>query len=161
MPPRRAPVTDVDPRNPPFKPIGEMVACPIAASLGVLGRKWALLVLRDIAFCGETTFSVILKLNPGMTARVLAKRLVELRQAGLIERRQGATKDGRQVLYRLTPQGKDVMPVLTSLIQYGIVHHANTVFEDKRPRELGDLYPGRQRAMLGRLARYARENDET
>lgn len=89
-------------------------------------------------------------------AASLAKRLVELREAGLLERREHATDDGREVLYCLTRQGKDVVPILTAFIQYGSIHHASQVFVDKKPRELAELYPEQQRAMLGRLRKYAR-----
>ena len=146
---------EVDPSNPPFKPMAEMVSCPIAASLGVLGREWALIVLRPITFCHETTFGVILKLNPGLTRRVLAKRLVELRGAALMERGVATRDDKRFVTYRLTQKRRDVVPVLTSLVSFGIEHHADSVFSDKKPRTLGQLYPGKERDLLGKLRDYA------
>ncbi|HEV2230695.1 MAG TPA: helix-turn-helix domain-containing protein [Thermoplasmata archaeon] len=155
MPNRILTPDEIDPQNPPFKPTKEMVACPIVASLGVLGRKWALIVLRDITFCHETTFSVVLRLNPGLSRRVLAKRLVELRAAGLIERGVAERDDKRYVTYRLTRKGKDVVPVLTSLVSFGIQHHSATVFSDRKPRSLGELYPRRQAELLGRLNEYA------
>lgn len=41
--------------------------CPIPESLECFGRKWALLVLRDVAFLGDPTFGQILRRNPGPT----------------------------------------------------------------------------------------------
>ncbi len=128
--------------------------CPIRASLGCLGRKWALLVLRDIAFQRDVTFSQILKRNKGMTPRVLSMRLRDLQREGVIQRFEDPN-DQRKVHYRLTRQGEDIVPILTALIQYGIHHHADRVFEDEKPRELERVFPGQQTFMLGRLARYA------
>ena len=81
-------------------------------------------------------------------------RLRDLRREGVIERIADSA-DSRKIHYRLTKQGKDVVPILTALIQYGVRYHADRVFEDKKPRELGDLYPGNQGFMLGRLKKYA------
>ena len=137
----------------PIVPRVTFETCPIRASLGTLGRKWALLVLRDVAFFRDVTFSQIMRSNKGMTPRILSMRLKDLRKEGLIERTVNG-EDGREVRYRLTAKGRDVVPVLTAFIQYGIRHHANIVFEDEKPRELERLFPGERAFMLGRLARY-------
>lgn len=131
-------------------------ACPIRASLGVLGRKWACLVLRDVAFFGDMSFTRLLRNNPGMTPRVLSMRLRELQGEGLIERRVGSPSP-RDIRYRLTAQGRDAIPVLTALIQYGMRHHADRVFEDHHPRALSEVFPGRQNRLLGSLATFAEE----
>lgn len=82
-------------------------------------------------------------------------RLRDLRREGLIERMIDP-KDERQVRYRLTAKGRDIVPILTAFIQYGIRHHADIVFEDEKPRDLERVFPGEQVFMLGRLERYAR-----
>jgi DNA-binding HxlR family transcriptional regulator len=131
-------------------------SCPIRTSLdlGCLGRKWALIVLRDVAFSRDVTFSQILRKNSGLTPRALSIRLRDLQREGVIERAPDAL-DNRKSHYRLTRQGDDVVPILTALIQYGIRYHSDKVFKDKRPRELESLYPGNQEFMLGRLERFA------
>ena len=131
-------------------------ACPIRASLGLLGRKWACLVLRDVAFFGDMSFTRLLRNNPGMTPRVLSMRLQDLREEGLVERRVGP-ENPRKIRYWLTTKGRDAIPILTALIQYGMRHHADRVFEDREPRALGEVFPGQQDRMLGRLASFAEE----
>ena len=138
----------------PILPEISFQSCPIRASLGVLGRKWALLVLRDIGFLKETRFRAILRNNTGMTPRILSMRLRDLQREDLIER-VVAGKARSEVSYRLTAKGRDVLPVLTALIQYGARHYASRVFEDGRPRDLDELFPARQDVMLGRLTAYA------
>lgn len=140
----------------PVLPRVPFESCPIRLSLGCLGRKWALPILRDIAFKHDLTFSMILHENSGLTPRVLSMRLRDLQKEGVIERVEDPD-DNRKVHYRLTKQGMDVVPVLTALIQYGVQYHADRVFEDKRPRELGELYPTNREFMLGRLKEFAKE----
>ncbi len=130
--------------------------CPIRASLGTLGRKWALIVLRDVTFFPPVSFGQLMKTNPGLTPRVLSLRLKELQHEGLIERVKVAGGP-RKVGYQLTAKGHDIIPVLTAFIQFGIRHHAEQVFEDGRARKLEQVFPDRRDYMLQRLLPYARE----
>jgi DNA-binding HxlR family transcriptional regulator len=57
--------------------------------------------------------------------------------------------DNRKTHYKLTIQGRNAVPILTALIQYGIRYHADSVFEDEKPRDLDSLYPGNREFMLG------------
>ncbi len=142
-------------RWPTVSPRVEFRACPIRTALGCLGRKWALIVLRDVAFRGDVAFGELLANNRGLTPRVLSLRLRDLREEGLIRRVEDRA-DRRRVHYRLTVQGRDAVPVLTALIQYSIRYHAPTVFRDRRPRDLGAMFPDPREFLLGRLAPYAR-----
>ncbi len=159
-----------------MRPISSRIPlqCPINSSLTVLGRKWTLLVLRDIAFMASmnpkepagaprlmpravpVNFSQILRSNPGLGPRVLCMRLRELQREGLIERLVDR-RDSRVVRYVLTRKGRDAIPVLTALIQFGAWHYPGLVFGDDKPRNLHELFPGEQKLMLGRLLTYASE----
>lgn len=114
-------------------------ACPINASVGVFGKKWAVSVLRDLAFSQNRRFHQMLAVNPGLSDRMLSLRLRELRQEGFIERIVG--RDPSDVSYRLTAKGEDMVPVLVALVRFGMLHRADDVFADKRPRELIDVDP--------------------
>lgn len=92
---------------------------PIRLSVQRLGRKWTLLIIRDLAFLRLARFSEFRRNNPGLTARVLSRRLVELRRDGLIERREASG----EVTYHLTRQGEDAALVLLAFLQYGLKHH--------------------------------------
>ena len=60
--------------------------CPIAASLEVVGERWALLVVRELAL-GSRRFSDIAA-GTGAPRDRIAARLKSLERAGVIERRQ-------------------------------------------------------------------------
>lgn len=141
--------------NEPILPKIPYEKCPVSLSLSVLGRKWALEIIRDLAIYHDLSFNQILHRNSGLTARELSFRLRDLRKEGVISRKRDES-DRRKVHYRLTKQGEDAAPILTALIQYGIRYHAKKVFKDQKPRELGDLYPERHKNfMLGRLLKFA------
>jgi DNA-binding HxlR family transcriptional regulator len=95
-------------------------AYPIQSSLGVLGRKWALLVLMNIALGKARRFNEMLRSTPGMSKRILAMRLRELEANGFVTRAETTRKYTR---WQITPKGADVLPVLLTLIHYGARWH--------------------------------------
>ena len=141
--------------EPELLPTTMWKTCPIRSSLGVLGRQWAFLVLRDVSFFRRVRFSDFLRNSPGLNPRLLSVRLRERQKEGLIAREVDSS-DRRQVFYRLTPKGRDVIPVLTALIQYGAKHRAREVFPDRTPRPIDELFPARREYLLGDLYGYAR-----
>jgi DNA-binding HxlR family transcriptional regulator len=128
----------------------KFVQCPIKTSLGVLGKKWTLLILRDIGFLKIVRFNRILESIPGLTPRVLSMRLRELEDEGFIES-VGGKKQPTMVVWRLTEKGRDTMPILLQLTAFGSKWHSDVVFEDKRPRTLNEIFPQPEanRIMMG------------
>jgi DNA-binding HxlR family transcriptional regulator len=128
----------------------KFVQCPIRTSLGVLGKKWTLLILRDIGFLKIIRFNRILESIPGLTPRVLSMRLRELEDEGFIEC-VGGKKQPTMVVWRLTEKGRDTMPILLQLTAFGSKWHSDVVFEDKRPRTLNEVFPQPEarRIMMG------------
>lgn len=137
----------------------DLPTCPISASLQVLGRKWAIPVLRDIAFYRNPRFSDILRKNPGLTPRVLSFRLKEFEAEGFIRRRR--TEDAREVAYDLLPKGHDAIPVLTALACFGAKHHAEQVFPNGGPRTMGQMFPRGRAILLQDLASWRPQNGAT
>lgn len=114
--------------------------CPIKVTIGVLGKKWTILILRDIALLKVNRFNQILRSLPGLTSRVLILRLHELEECGLIE--AVVIKDKPRVVeWALTEKGKDTVPILKSIMSFGAKWYADEVFEDRRARTLDEIYP--------------------
>lgn len=151
--------SDLDIEAFPLSSIGDILPedgldCPIRATLGVLGRKWALVILRDIAYHPDPTFGYILGRSRGLTPRVLTNRLRELREEELIERISDS-HDERKVHYRLTSKGKDVVPILIALSAFGMRHLLPRVDRDGNPRSLERTFPGLAPFLLRDLYRFA------
>src|SRR5580658_9380319 len=92
-------------------PTGPAQGRPKVTGLGVLGRKWTILILRDIAMMKIERFNQFLKATPGLTPRVLSNRLRELEREGMIERIE-ERKGPNLVRWALTEKGRDTIPIL-------------------------------------------------
>lgn len=93
--------------------------CSIARSLGLLGQRWTLLVLRELVF-GVHRFDGIARAT-GAPRDVLTTRLRSLEEAGLVERRIYQDRPAR-FEYHLTELGRDGAEVLLSLMSFGDRH---------------------------------------
>jgi DNA-binding HxlR family transcriptional regulator len=80
-----------------------------------------LLLLRDMAFLKLSRFGEFVRNNPGLSPRVLSRRLTEMQEEQLIVRREGS----QGVRYRLTPRGQDAVFILLAFLRYGTRHHLN------------------------------------
>jgi DNA-binding HxlR family transcriptional regulator len=114
--------------------------CPIKTSLGVLGKKWTMLIIRDIGVYKITRFNRLLESIAGITPRVLSMRLKELEKKGFIERAE-EKRSPMIVQWRLTEKGKDTLPILMQLVAFGSKWYSDVVFEDKMPRKLIEIFP--------------------
>jgi DNA-binding HxlR family transcriptional regulator len=121
-------------------PAVPIMGCPIATSLGVLGRKWTILILRDMAMMKKERFSEFLRSTPGLTPRVLSNRLREMEHEGMIERVE-KRKGPNFVRWKLTEKGNDTIPILMRFAAFGSKWYAEEVFEDKTPKRLREVYP--------------------
>lgn len=90
--------------------------CAIAQSLEIIGEWWTLLVIRD-AFLGIRRFDDFVD-RLGISRNVLTNRLDTLVEAGVFERRYYDEGRGRAD-YVLTPKGRALWPVITTLREWG------------------------------------------
>ncbi|MFY9918227.1 MAG: helix-turn-helix domain-containing protein [Mycobacterium sp.] len=104
--------------------------CPIAAALELVGERWALLVIREIAL-GATRFGDIVA-GTGAPRDRIAARLKALESAGVIDRTPYSEGPVRYE-YRLTESGAALMPVLDALLDWG-KHHAVAPDDPDRQR---------------------------
>lgn len=122
-----------------IRPQVKIVNCPIKTSLGVLGKKWTMLIIRDIGFLKIRRFNRIIESIPGLTPRVLSMRLKELEGEGIIKCKE-VKKDHVMILWSLTEKGEDILPILLMLTAFGSKWYSEFVFEDKKPRRLDQVF---------------------
>jgi DNA-binding HxlR family transcriptional regulator len=92
--------------------------CSIARTLGVVGEKWTLLVLRE-AFYGVRRFDDF-HAALGCARNLLSARLKTLVDNGLLEKQAYRDDRGRRRdEYRLTDKGRDLLPAVVALMQWG------------------------------------------
>lgn len=78
----------------------------------MLGKKLSLLILRDIAVYKVDRFNRLLESLPGISPKVLATRLKELQQEGLIWPVENRKSHPMIVRWSLTEKGMDVVAIL-------------------------------------------------
>ena len=90
--------------------------CSIARALEVIGEWWTLLIVRE-AFFGTERFSDFQE-RLGIAKNVLSHRLAKLVEAGVLVRTPMQGR-GNPAAYQLTDEGRDLLPVLIALMQWG------------------------------------------
>ena len=88
-------------------------ACGLAHALDLLGERWAMLVLRELAY-GPRRFSGLRRDLPGISANVLTQRLNELESRGLVRRTRLPAPASIQV-YEATEWGLEAIPTIAAL----------------------------------------------
>ena len=97
--------------------------CSIARTLALVGDRWTLLVLRDVAN-GVGRFDELAG-HLGIARNILSGRLSRLAEAGLVERRAYREPGERErSAYRLSGAGRELMPVLLAFMAWGDRHLA-------------------------------------
>ena len=109
-------------------------SCPIEATFKIIGKKWAVLVIREL-FRGTKQFNRFLENIQGITPKVLTERLRELEKLGIIKRGI-VSKYPIKVEYELTDLGKAFEPVLLAAGAFSMWYMPEVVFKDGIPRSL-------------------------
>jgi DNA-binding HxlR family transcriptional regulator len=91
--------------------------CPVASAARLLGDRWTLVILRDLAD-GPTRFSELELASGGISPRTLADRLRQMESQGLIDR-ESFREIPPRVQYSLTPKGFATLPVIEALRSFG------------------------------------------
>jgi DNA-binding HxlR family transcriptional regulator len=93
-----------------------LVECSLPAALEAVGERWSFLILRG-AFNGLHHFEEF-QSTLGIARNILSNRLGRLVENEILER-QPDPGDRRKIAYRLTDKGRDLLPVLIALRQWG------------------------------------------
>jgi DNA-binding HxlR family transcriptional regulator len=93
--------------------------CALAKSLDVVGDRWTLLIVRELELRGACRYTDLRNGLPGIATNLLADRLRELEHAGVVAR-EDAPPPIATTLFRLTPRGAELRPVLESLVRWGM-----------------------------------------
>jgi DNA-binding HxlR family transcriptional regulator len=93
--------------------------CGLAKALDVIGDRWSLLIVRELLLRDACRYTDLRDGLPGIATNLLAGRLRELEQAGVIER-YDAPPPVATTLFRLTERGKELRPALHALGRWGV-----------------------------------------
>lgn len=91
-------------------------SCGISDAVEIVGERWSFLILRG-AFNGLHHFEEF-QATLGIARNILSNRLSRLVEHGLLQRDPDPA-DRRKVIYRLTIKGRELLPALIALRQWG------------------------------------------
>lgn len=101
--------------------------CPIAYGLNIFGDQWTFLVIRDMAIKGARTYGELLEGWEGISTNILAQRLKQLEENGLLTKNRDP-ENWRSFVYQLTQKGRDLAPVISEIVlwsgKYNSAPHA-------------------------------------
>ena len=93
-----------------------LTECALPAALEAVGERWSFLILRGV-FNGLHHFEEF-QSTLGIARNILSNRLGRLVENEILEREPDPA-DRRKVAYRLTQKGRELLPVLIALRQWG------------------------------------------
>jgi DNA-binding HxlR family transcriptional regulator len=91
--------------------------CGLTRAVELVGERWALLIIRDL-LVGPRRFTDLRQGLPRIPTNVLAARLKELEEAGVV-RRRALPRPERGVVYELTGYGRDLEDIVLRLGRWG------------------------------------------
>lgn len=89
--------------------------CGLARSLDVVSGRWSLLIVREL-LAGPARYGQLQAGLPGISTNLLADRLRELEEAGVVRRELDADSNG--VAYALTPWGSELRGPIAALVSW-------------------------------------------
>jgi DNA-binding HxlR family transcriptional regulator len=92
--------------------------CGLARALDVVGDRWTLLIVRELLIRDGARYTDLQYGLPGIATNLLANRLRELEAHGIVTR-EAAPPPVATTLFRLTPRGQALRPVLMALGEWG------------------------------------------
>lgn len=129
--------------------------CPVAHSLELVGERWSLLIVRDL-LKGPKRYSDLITGLPGLGTNILAARLKDLEEGGVVHKRKLPPPANVNV-YELTEYGMGLREVIAALGRWGfkslgpppadcampegwLVQGAHTLFDPARAGDLVESY---------------------
>lgn len=95
----------------------DLPPCPVATTVGMIGNKWKLLILRDL-MSGTKRFGELRKCVSGISQKVLTENLRDMEDSGILQRKVYAEVPPR-VEYKLTDIGNSLKPIIHSMEMWG------------------------------------------
>lgn len=89
--------------------------CGLARALDIVGARWNLLIIREL-LVGPARYGELLSGLPGIATNLLADRLRELEEAGIVERALDTESNG--VMYMLTQWGSELRDTVSALVRW-------------------------------------------
>jgi DNA-binding HxlR family transcriptional regulator len=120
------------------------VRCPINNTYRIIGKKFTVLILRNMIYLNQTRFNKLLDSIEEINAKTLSSRLKEMEKDGLIERKIYHESPVR-IEYVITQKGMALAPILEQMATFSMKYCATEVFKDKKARTFEEVFGNESR----------------
>jgi DNA-binding HxlR family transcriptional regulator len=96
----------------------KIINCPVEKTLNIIGKKWAVLIIRDLLE-EKRRFGELLKSLEGISPRTLSSRLDDLEQNDILKKKI-FPEIPLHVEYTLTKRGKELHLILDQMNKWGL-----------------------------------------
>jgi DNA-binding HxlR family transcriptional regulator len=107
--------------------------CPIDNTFKIIGKKFTIHIIRNMAMQGQTRFNQMLGSIEDANPKTLSARLKEMEKAGLISRTVYDEVPIR-VEYKVTKKGNDLQGILDQMAAFSMKHYPREIFKDGKQR---------------------------
>jgi DNA-binding HxlR family transcriptional regulator len=101
-----------------------MYKCPVFQVADLVGKRWTIVVIQEIALNGTKGFNAIHSRMKNVSPKLLSARLKELKNAGIISKKILANEMPARTSYSLTEKGKELNKIITDLRKWQARHTA-------------------------------------
>ena len=118
----------------------EMKRCPINNTFKIIGKKFAILILRNMINGKQSRFNQLLNSIEESNPKTPSARLREMEKDGLIKRKVYRHEKPVRIEYYLTDKGLALQPILDIMAAYSMKYCSKDVFKDAKPRQFEQVY---------------------
>jgi DNA-binding HxlR family transcriptional regulator len=112
--------------------------CPVFNTLNIIGKKFTLLLLRNMIFLKQKRFNEFLNSIEEINPKTLSIRLKELEKDRLIKR-EVFNETPVRIEYYLTEKGKALQPILEQMALFSMKYCCEQVFENPDPIKIDKI----------------------
>jgi DNA-binding HxlR family transcriptional regulator len=127
-----------------------MKSCPIENTFKIIGKKFTVLILRNMINGKQSRFNQLLNSIEQGNPKTLTIRLKEMEKTGLIKRKVHFHETPVRIEYYPTEKGLALQPILDMMAAYSMRYCSKDIFKDAKPRDFKEVY-GREIANIAGL----------
>ena len=128
----------------------KLKACPIENTFKIIGKKFTVLILRNMINGKQNRFNQLLNSIEQCNPKTLTIRLREMEKSGLIKRKVYYHESPVRIEYYPTEKGLALQPILDMMAAYSMQYCSKDIFKDAKPRNFKEVY-GRDIANISQL----------
>jgi DNA-binding HxlR family transcriptional regulator len=115
------------------------IRCPINNTFQIIGKKFTVLILRNMIYLNQIRFNKLLNSIEGINAKTLSIRLKEMEKDGLI-RRKIYNESPIRIEYEMTEKGMALEPILKQMSAFSMKYFPKEIFKNGKSRTYEEVY---------------------